>query len=443
MWINEFHYVHAPIPIFNTQNLEFIEVAFTQDLDLTNYQLVIYNDNALEEDSLDLILTNPLRFTNEGGLTFLVFPFPGRNDLSDTRGGIALVRRNVGTDNIVMDFISYGGGTFTAVNGLAMGATANDVGLTETTQTQALSSLKLTGTGCNIDDFTWASSPIVFTTGVPGVGPNEDQTISGCGAATSMNIVDSGEGGSGNTEIVIPPPTPAPQVATTETNGNCLDDIWINEFHYQNIGMFDLTEFVEIAHTASMDLTGYRILFYAGTDGTVYKEENIVASELVSETQNGITVFAMSVFERNNEVRNGPDALCIVNGSNNVLEFISYGGLVTATEGPATGLTSTDIGVTEEPDTLPQNSLQKVGNGYRGSDFSWLDAAIMATPGRINTGQTIILNDCALDSSVSLLQQQQTLDLDEKEMVPLEMVYLAIVVKFLENINVIDVHFDP
>ena len=54
-----------------------------------------------------------------------------------------------------------------------------------------------------------------------------------------------------------------------------------------------------------------------------------------------------AVSEAISGIQNGsPDGIALVNGST-VLEFISYEGTFTATNGPATGMTSTDVGVSE------------------------------------------------------------------------------------------------
>lgn len=53
--------------------------------------------------------------------------------------------------------------------------------------------------------------------------------------------------------------------------------------------------------------------------------------------------------------------------SGNIIEFISYGGSFTATDGIAAGLTSSDVGVTMTSTNSPFNySLQKLGNTWTG-----------------------------------------------------------------------------
>ena len=49
-----------------------------------------------------------------------------------------------------------------------------------------------------------------------------------------------------------------------------------------------------------------------------------------------------------NGIQNGsPDGIALVDASGAVMQFLSYEGTLTAVGGPADGLTSTDIGVSE------------------------------------------------------------------------------------------------
>ena len=65
-----------------------------------------------------------------------------------------------------------------------------------------------------------------------------------------------------------------------------------------------------------------------------------------------------------NGIQNGsPDGIALIDGSNTVVEFLSYEGVMVATNGPASGLTSTDIGVIE-PDSTPTGlSLARTATG--------------------------------------------------------------------------------
>ena len=53
-------------------------------------------------------------------------------------------------------------------------------------------------------------------------------------------------------------------------NNDGEQNIWINEFHYDNCGQ-DTGEFVEIAGTAGTNLSGYRLVSYNGSNAQAYK----------------------------------------------------------------------------------------------------------------------------------------------------------------------------
>ena len=69
---------------------------------------------------------------------------------------------------------------------------------------------------------------------------------------------------------------------------------------------------------------------------------------------------------------NGPSGLALVKGDDWVVEFISYEGVVVATDGPAKGCTSKLIGV-EEGATPEDESLQRVGTACEACDFEWIE----------------------------------------------------------------------
>ena len=71
-----------------------------------------------------------------------------------------------------------------------------------------------------------------------------------------------------------------------------------------------------------------------------------------------------------------------------VIEFISYEGTITAEDGPADGMTSTDVLVfeTDGAVTLSTNSLQLTGTGSTSSDFVWAGPS-PASGGMVNNLQ--------------------------------------------------------
>ena len=133
--------------------------------------------------------------------------------------------------------------------------------------------------------------------------------------------------------------------------------VFINEFHYDNAGT-DSGEGLEVAAIAGTNLDNWQLLFYNGSDGGIYK--SLELSGTISSQDNGYGVLSFAA----PGIQNGPaDAFALVNPLGNVLDFISYEGSLTATEGPANGLTSFDIGLEELPDSLLGFSLQRQGSG--------------------------------------------------------------------------------
>ncbi len=152
--------------------------------------------------------------------------------------------------------------------------------------------------------------------------------------------------------------------------------LFINEFHYDNSGM-DVNEGIEIAGLAGTDLSGYHILLYNGSNGTVYSD--IVLEGVISnQSENyGALFFAASL-------QNGPDGIALTDSAGGVLQFLSYEGSFTATNGDAAGMTSIDIGLFEASNSKPNASLQLAGTSING--FEWiLDTA---SSGQINAQQT-------------------------------------------------------
>ena len=159
-------------------------------------------------------------------------------------------------------------------------------------------------------------------------------------------------------------------------------NLWINEIHYDNDGD-DEYERVEIAGTAGIDLSGYRILHYNGSGGSLIPASNIDVTGSIPDQQAG---FGTKNFFTTLQNGSG-DALALVDPADNVIQFLSYEGTVVATEGPADGMTSVDIGVTESNASTPVGqSLQLQGTGNTYTDFTWAEN-IDDTIGEINVDQ--------------------------------------------------------
>ncbi|MCA9727355.1 MAG: hypothetical protein KC729_06705, partial [Candidatus Eisenbacteria bacterium] len=156
--------------------------------------------------------------------------------------------------------------------------------------------------------------------------------------------------------------------------------VWINELHYDNSGR-DTGEFAEVAGTAGTDLTGWQLLGYNGSDGSVYRTVNLSGTVPNQQAGFGTRSFSMGL-------QNGsPDGIALVDPQGNVVQFLSYEGSFTATSGVASGMTSTDIGVAEGSGTPVGYSLQLAGTGTSPADFTWQTPS-SATAGVPNSGQT-------------------------------------------------------
>ena len=158
--------------------------------------------------------------------------------------------------------------------------------------------------------------------------------------------------------------------------------VFINEIHYDNDGS-DVGEGFEIAGPAGTDLSTYTVTKYNGSDGTSYGTINL--SGTIPDLSNGYGVLWFGVPA--NGLQNGaPDGLALDNGGT-LIQFLSYESTMTASGGPADGVTSTDIGVSETSSTPVGESLQLTGNGITYEDFTW-GGPLVNTNNAVNTGQS-------------------------------------------------------
>jgi predicted extracellular nuclease len=211
----------------------------------------------------------------------------------------------VDNNGTVIEFISYEG-SFTAVGGPADGLTSTDIGVSEPGDTAIGDSLQLI-------DGAW-TGPIASTFG-------------------AVNQV---------------PVLPA--------------DVRINEFHYDNDGT-DTGEAIEVRANAGADLTDWSIVLYNGNGGASYNTTSL--SGIATDSGDGFGYVVVNY--PSNGIQNGsPDGIALVDADGNVVEFLSYEGSFTAADGPAAGLTSTDIGVAETSSTAVGDSLQLIDGVWAG-----------------------------------------------------------------------------
>lgn len=151
-------------------------------------------------------------------------------------------------------------------------------------------------------------------------------------------------------------------------------NVFVNEFRYGK------DAFVEIAITG-VESGWYEVILYRGEDGLVYSRHELSVGIRHDEEQisfsllDGITMLGDS----------GPSGLALVDTEQGiVLQFLSYDGSFVAEDGPARGLTSTNVEVDE---WQWGGSVQLGGSGCLSSDYIWVDGAV-PSPGRINSHQS-------------------------------------------------------
>jgi DNA/RNA endonuclease G (NUC1)/PKD repeat protein len=146
---------------------------------------------------------------------------------------------------------------------------------------------------------------------------------------------------------------------TLQADVTTLPAVRISEIHYDNTGT-DAGEAIEVSGPAGVDVTGWTVVLYNGNGGASYDTKTLTGAMPATCGARGVIVISYPV----NGIQNGsPDGVALVNVGAAVVEFLSYEGTFSATNGPANGLLSTDIGVTEAGTEPVGMSLQRHGDG--------------------------------------------------------------------------------
>lgn len=382
--ISEFHYDNA-----GTDAGEAIEVSGPAGTDLTGWQIVLYNGNGgavYHTRTLSGVI--PASCTTRG---VLVFTYPVDGIQNGSPDGIALVDGG----GALVEFLSYEG-VFAAVGGPANGLPATDVGVSETATTPVGNSLSRNGSGV------WsAPAPNTFGScndegGPPppevahvivspaaatiGVGATQQFTATATDAAdqpipgvtfawssTMPSVAAVNAGGlatgvtPGDASIVATAPNGIADSAELHVDAVTppgLPDTRFSEIHYDNFAT-DVGEAIEVEGPGGTDLTGWSVVLYNGNGGVTYNTQALTGTISASCSGRGVA----AVTYPQDGIQNGsPDGLALVNSGGQVVEFLSYEGVFTATTGPAAGMTSTDIGVSENSSPVGQ-SLQRDAAG--------------------------------------------------------------------------------
>jgi DNA/RNA endonuclease G (NUC1) len=197
--------------------------------------------------------------------------------------------------------------------------------------------------------FTWTSS----NSSIVSVSSTGTLTAMAEGDASVIATAPNGVAGSAAIHVdpALPPPT---------------GDFRINEIHYDNAGT-DAGEAVEIEGPAGASIAGFTIVPYNGNGGVPYGVTHTLTGSLAASCG---TRGVVAVTYPPDGLQNGsPDGLALVDNTGNVLDFISYEGVVLAATGPAAGLTSADIGASQTNATVG-TSLQRGSSGAWASGLS-------------------------------------------------------------------------
>ncbi len=167
---------------------------------------------------------------------------------------------------------------------------------------------------------------------------------------------------------------------------------WINEFHYDNIGD-DANEFIEIVieNPGLYSLSDFTVHLYNGSSAS---NAVVYTSTPLSSFTVGVTIGDFTFYHFTypvDGIQNGDrDGFAL--SYQGVLipgQLLSYEGVFTAGSGPASGMTSVNIGVSESNTTTAAgHSLQLGGTGEEYADFTW-ETPDVATKGTLNNNQSL------------------------------------------------------
>jgi len=204
------------------------------------------------------------------------------------------------------------------------------------------------GTPVSVTTASWSSAIMATATINPVSGVA--QALAAGTTTISVDVTTAEGTGSAATLLTVSaPPT-----------GGSVPAIRFSEIHYDNFGN-DQDEKIEVEGPAAMDLTGWSVVLYNGNGGVAYSTTSLAGVTRTACAQSARSVVVVSYPA--NGIQNGsPDGMALVDASGTVIEFLSYEGSFAAVDGPAVGLSSTDIGVAENSSPVGQ-SLQRSADG--------------------------------------------------------------------------------
>ena len=371
--ISEIHYDNT-----GTDAGERIEVSGPAGTSLTGWSIVLVNGSngaVYDTDALAPTSSTGMIPATCGDRGVVVLSYPANGIQNGAPDGIALVNNGV-----VIEFLSYEG-PMTGVGGVTNGLTAVDIGVDQVGTEPLNSSLQRQGSGawiktngsnsfgaCNdaddpppvvVDHITVAPTTATIVEGgtqqfTATAFDEDDQpldgvtftwsssaptiaTVNGSGLATGVSIGDA------EIRAAAGDVTATAALRVNEAPLPDLPAVRFSEVHYDNVAT-DVGEFLEIEGPAGTDLTGWSVVLYNGSGGVAYDTRALMGSIPDQCAGRGTVV----VRYEQDGIQNGTqDGFALVNAANEVVEFLSYEGVLAATDGPAAGRQSVDIGVAQ------------------------------------------------------------------------------------------------
>lgn len=387
--VSEFHYDNVSGDVG-----EFVELSAPAGQDLTGWSLVLYNgSNGTSYSTTPLSGAVPVTPAC-GTRGVLVLDYPSDGVQNGAPDGIAVVDGG----GHVVEFLSYEG-QLTASNGPAAGTTSTDIGVSETGSTPVGSSLQRQPDGtwhapaastkgaCNDDDSGEVGPPATVATvevtpaeatveagqtqafhavarddegaSIPGATFDWAVAESGVASVDANGVVTTTVEGDVHVSAISGGVTGAAVLHVAPATPVTLPDVRFSELHYDNAGV-DAGERIEIEGPAGASIAGWSLVLYDGNGGDVYGSSPLSGAIVESCTGRGVVL----VDYPPNGLQNGsPDGIALVDDAGHVVEFLSYEGAITATAGPAAGMTSQDIGVSEASSAAANGSVKRAANG--------------------------------------------------------------------------------
>ena len=386
--ISEIHYDNS-----GTDTGESIEVSAPVGTDLTGWSVVLYNGNGGASYNTRSLTGLATTTCTNAIRKVVVLTYPTDGIQNGSPDGMALVN----AAGQVIEFLSYEG-TFTAVGGPANGMPSTDIvafqsgaPLGQTLQRSSAdvwAAAASTLGACNDEDdlppaevatvtVDPASATIAVGEAKQLTATAKDatgKTVTGVQITWSTSNADvatvSATGlvtGTGTGDVTITAASPNDKQGTSAIHVDAAPpppatDVRLSEIHYDNSGT-DVGEAIEVWGTPGTSLAGWSIVLYNGgtNPGPTYGSPVALTGTLPTSCDGrGVAVVNIP------GIQNGdPDGFALVNPSGQAVEFFSYGGSFTASNGPAAGKTSVDMGVKESGTGSATRSLQ------RRSDLKW------------------------------------------------------------------------